>query len=93
MLEIIGLAITGATTAAGFYQARAFVRRKLRFVSAAQGAGAPVIAGAAAAAVAVPVVALLPLIGAGTAVLFGVGVGAGVAAGARHIRQGRLGSG
>jgi hypothetical protein len=93
MLEIIGLAITGASTAAGFYQARAFVRRKLRFVSAAQGAGAPVIAGAAAAVAAVPVVALLPLVGAFTAVLFGVGVGAGVAAGARHIRQGRLGSG
>ncbi|HEX8271099.1 MAG TPA: hypothetical protein VF615_00530 [Longimicrobiaceae bacterium] len=90
MLEIIGLAITGASTAAGFYQARSFVRRKLRFVSAAQGAGAPVIAGVAATAVAVPVVALLPLVGAFTAVLFGGGVGAGVAAGARHIRQGRL---
>ncbi len=93
MLEIIGLAITGASTAAGFYQARAFVRRKLRFVDAVQGAGVPVLAGAAAAAVAVPVVALLPLIGLGTAVLFGAGVGAGVAAGARHIRQGRLPSG
>jgi hypothetical protein len=93
MLEIIGLAITGASTAAGFYQSRAFVRRKLRFVDAVQGAAAPVLAGAAAAAAAVPVVALLPLIGAGTAVLFGVGVGAGVAAGARHIRQGRLPSG
>ena len=93
MFEILGLAATGALTATGFYQARSFVRRRLRFVDAVQGAGAPVLAGLAATAVAIPAVALLPLIGGGTAVLFGVGVGAGVAAGARNVRQGRLPSG
>jgi hypothetical protein len=93
MLELIGLAATAVATAGGYYQSREFVRRKLRFVEAAQRGSAPVIAGVAATALAVPAVALLPLVGAGTAVLFGVGVGAGVAAGARHIRRGRLPSG
>lgn len=92
MFELIGLVVTGAATAGGYYQAREFVRRKLRFVDAVQRGSAPVLAGVAATAVAVPVVAVLPLVGAGTAVLFGVGVGAGVAAGARHIRR-RLSSG
>lgn len=93
MLEILGIAATGAITATGYYQARAFVRGRLRYVDAVQKAAAPLLAGAAAAAVAVPAVALLPLIGGGTAVLFGVGVGAGVAAGARQIRRGLLTSG
>lgn len=93
MFEILGLAATGAITATGYFQAREFVRRKLRFVGAVQRASAPVVAGVAAAAVAVPAVALIPLIGGGTAVLFGVGVGAGVAAGARQIRRRELPSG
>ncbi|HEV2147277.1 MAG TPA: hypothetical protein VGR37_07725 [Longimicrobiaceae bacterium] len=90
MLELIGLAATAAATAGGYFQSRAFVRRRLRFVDAVQRGSAPLLAGAAATAAAVPAVALLPLVGAGTAVLFGVGVGAGVAAGARQIRRGQL---
>lgn len=90
MFEIIGLAATGVITAGGYYQAREFVRRKLRFVSAVQSPTAPVMAGAAAAVVAAPVMWVLPLVGAGTALLFGVGVGAGVAAGAKRVRRGEL---
>jgi hypothetical protein len=90
MLEILGLAATGATTVLGYTRSRAFVRRRLAFVDAIQKSGAPLVAGAAAVAVAAPVVWVLPLVGAGTAVLFGAAVGAGVAAGARDSRRPRL---
>lgn len=90
MFEIIGLAATGAITAGGYYQAREFVRRKLRYVSAVQSPTAPVMAGAAAAVVAAPVVWALPFVGGGTALLFGAGVWAGVSAGVKRIRRGEL---
>lgn len=87
MLGLIGFLATVAATAAGFLQARAFVYRRLRFVSAARRPAAPLLAGAAAALLATPVVWLLPLVGSGTALLFGAGVGAGVLAGARALRR------
>jgi hypothetical protein len=87
VLELIGFAATTALTIVGYYQARHYVERRLQYVDAVHGFGAPLIAGLAACLVAVPVVALLPVVGAGTAMLFGIGVGAGVAAGARSIRR------
>lgn len=89
MFELIALVATGTLTVGGFYQAREFVRRRLRYVTAIQKPTAPVIAGVGAAVVASPVLWVLPLVGAGTAVLFGVGVGAGVASGVRALRDGR----
>jgi hypothetical protein len=89
---MIGLAITALVALIGYWQAKQFVRSKLRFVDAVHKATAPVLAGVAAAAVALPVVWLLPLVGTGTAILFGAGVALGVNAGARDIRK-RIGAG
>ena len=86
MLELIGLAAAGASAAVGYIQSRRFVRRKLRFVDAAQSPKAPWVAGATATLVAIPVVAILPVVGAGTAILFGASVGVGVARGAKDVR-------
>lgn len=87
MFEFLGLIATAAAAAVGYFQSRAFVRRRLAYVDAVHHAFAPVVAGGAAWLVAVPIVALLPLVGGFTAVLFGVGVGTGVAAGAKEIRR------
>lgn len=92
MFELIALTVSIAATALGYFQSRAFVRRRLAYVDLIQRTGAPLIIGAGAAVVALPVAWLLPLVGGGTAVLFGIGVGSGVAAGARDIRH-RLPSG
>jgi hypothetical protein len=90
VLGTLGLLVTAGATIFGFIQARGFTRRKLRFVEAAQGPLAPILAGLAAAVVMSPVVALLPFVGGWTAVLFGAGVGAGVLAGKQDIIRGRL---
>lgn len=87
MFELIGLIVTAAATAGGYFQSRAFVTRRLAYVDAVQRSGVPVMAGVAAGALALPVVALLPLVGAGSAALFGAGVGMGVASGVRRIRR------
>jgi hypothetical protein len=89
MLELIGLVVTCAATAAGYLRSRGFVRRRLTYVDAVHRGGAPWVAGAAAALAATPVVWVLPLAGMGTALLFGVAVGAGVAAGARDLPRRR----
>lgn len=92
MFELIGLVATVAIAVVGYFQTRAFVRRRLAYVDAVHNAAAPVLAGAGAWLVALPIVGLLPLVGGMTALLFGVGVGAGVAAGVKDIRR-RLPSG
>jgi hypothetical protein len=89
---MIGLAITALVALIGYWQAKQFVQKKLRFVDAIHKASAPVLAGLGAAAIALPVVWLLPLVGTGTAILFGAGVALGVNAGARDIRR-RIGAG
>jgi hypothetical protein len=86
MLELIGLAATGAATFLGYTRSRSFVRRRLAFVDAVHRAGAPVVAGATAAVAAAPLAWALPLIGTGTALLFGAAVAVGVRAGARDTR-------
>jgi hypothetical protein len=90
MLELLGLAATGAATFFGYTRSRSFVRRRLAFVEAVQKSGAPLVAGTAAVVVAAPIAWALPIIGTGTALLFGAAVGVGVAAGARDTRHRRL---
>ena len=87
MLEMIGFALTTAAIVIGYVQSKEWVRRRFRYVDAAQNPLAPVVAGVGAALVAAPIVWLLPVVGGGTALLFGLSVGVGVAAGAREIRK------
>jgi len=84
---IIWIAVTGTASIWGYVQARRFMRKRLRFVDAAQKPMAPVVAGVAAAAVAAPVVWLLPVVGAGTALLFGAGVGIGTSQGQKDVKR------
>ena len=74
---IVGLALGAAALAGGYLPTKDFVKRKLRFVEAAQKPAVPIIVGAAAAIVAWPIAVALPLITGATALAFGVGVGAG----------------
>lgn len=87
MLELIGFALSLAAVIIGFTQAKEFVARRLRYVDAARGPFAPIVAGIGAALIALPIVALIPLVGTGTALVFGLSVAAGVAAGAKEIRR------
>jgi len=73
-----------AALAGGFFGARRFVRRRLRYVDALHRPAIPLVAGAAAALIALPVAAL-PIITVGTALAFGVGVGSGVASGRKDL--------
>jgi hypothetical protein len=77
---MIGLLLGAAALGGGFIAARNFVRRRLRFVDAAQKPSASVVAGVAATAVALPV-AILPVISIPMAIAFGLGVGTGWASG------------
>lgn len=87
---MITLVLAVAAAAFGFSFTRGFVRRKLAYVDAAQGAAAPVMAAAVAFVLALPVVTVLPFVAGGTALLFGASVGAGFNAGARDTRRRRL---
>ena len=80
---MIGLLIGVAALGGGFVSTRNFVRRRLRFVDAAQKPAAPLLVGLAATAIALPIV-LLPVVTVGTAVAFGVGVAGGFAAGRKN---------
>ena len=77
MLEIIVIMATAGAGLAGFLASRDFTRKKLRFVDAAQGPAAPLVAGGVAALVTLPFW-ILPFIGVGTAVAVGAGVALGV---------------
>jgi hypothetical protein len=92
MLPFIGFALAAATLLFGYTTARQFVRARLRYVDAARGMRAALLAGAIACAVAIIPFALVPLpyFGMLTAALFGVSVGAGVRAGARDLGGGRV---
>jgi len=86
---VISLAIAAGAGIFGFIAMRNFTRRRLRFIDAAQGPAAPIVAGIGAALLAWPVT-WLPLIGASTALFFGLGVGGGLVAGKQDIVRGRL---
>ena len=83
MLEML---ITLAAGIGGYLLASSFVRRRLRFVDAAQSPYAPFVAGIAAAVALLPL-AVLPLVSGLTAIVFGVGAALGTAKGARAIRR------
>jgi hypothetical protein len=83
---MIQVLITLAAGFGGYLLARGFVRRRLRFVDAAQSAYAPFVAGIAAAVVLLPL-ALLPFVSSVTAIVFGVGAALGTASAARIIRR------
>jgi len=87
MLEILGIAASGAASVWGYIQARRFVRRKLRYVDGIEKPVVPVAAGLAGAVIAAPVVWLLPIVGAGTAIVFGAGIGLGVHHGQRDVKR------
>ena len=83
MLQIIITLVAGGL---GFFLARNFVRRRLRFVDAVHSPVAPFVAGTVAAVLAWPAV-LLPLITLPTALVFGIGTGLGTASGSRALRH------
>ena len=86
LFDLLWIGITGAGSIWGYVQTRRFVRRKLRFVDAAQKPVAPLIAGGAAALVAAPL-AWLPVITIGTAAAFGIGIGLGVRHGQKDVKR------
>jgi hypothetical protein len=88
---MLTLALAVAAAAFGYLQTRKFVRRRLAYVDAAQGVGAPVLSGFAAF-VLVLFLTPLPLIGLSTALLVGAGVGVGFNAGAKDTHRRRLGA-
>lgn len=75
-----------AAAVGGYVLARNFVRRRLRFVDAAQSSFAPLVAGLAAALLAAPL-ALLPAVTLWTAIVFGIGAALGTSSAARIIRR------
>ena len=80
----IGLVATAGAAIFGFVFARNFMRKRLRFVDAAQGPAVPIIAGVVTA-----VLVSLPF-SMGAGILVGLGVGGGVLAGKQDIVRGRL---
>jgi hypothetical protein len=78
--------LTVAAGLGGYYLARTFVSRRLRFVDAAQSSFAPFVAGLLGAAVLAPL-ALLPAVTLWTAVVFGVGAAFGTSSAGRRIRR------
>jgi CHASE2 domain-containing sensor protein len=83
MLHVL---VTLAAGLVGYFLARSFVRRRLRFVDAVHSPFAPLVAGLVAALVAWPAV-LLPLVTLTTAIVFGIGTGLGTASGSRDLRR------
>jgi len=85
-LDLLWIGVTGAGSIWGYVTSRRFVRRRLRFVDAAQKPVAPLLAGGAAALVAAPLAAL-PLLTIGTAAAFGIGIGLGVRHGQNDVKR------
>jgi hypothetical protein len=70
----------------GYILARSFVRRRLRFVDAAQSRLAPLVAGIVAGIALMPLT-FLPVVSSFTAIVFGVGAALGTASAAKSIRR------
>ncbi|MGH7701675.1 MAG: hypothetical protein ACREMO_01150 [Gemmatimonadales bacterium] len=87
MIGLLYLLTAVAAALAGFTLARAFVRRRLRFVDAIRSPIAPWVAGLVAALIVWPA-ALLPLVTQTTTALFGVGAGLGTASGVKALKRG-----
>lgn len=86
LLDLLWSGTPGAGSIGGYVQTRRFVRRRLRFVDAAQKPVAPLLAGGAAALVAAPLAAL-PILTIGTAAAFGIGIGLGVRHGQKDVKR------
>jgi len=86
LFDLVWVGITGVASVWGYVQTRRFVRRKLRFVDAAQRPVMPLVVGGAAALVAAPL-AWLPIITVGTAAAFGIGIGLGVRHGQKDVKR------
>jgi hypothetical protein len=89
MFRILGLILAAALVLYAYTVAKTFVRTRLKFVDAAVGRAAPVLAGIGAFLLSLPLFWLVPLpfFGLGTSIAVGLSVGAGVSAGARDIRE------
>lgn len=87
MFQTLTFAVTVAAAVAGFFLARDFVRRRLRFVDAVRSPIAPWVAGLGAALIVLPA-AVLPIIATKTALLFGLGTGLGTRSGVKALRRG-----
>jgi hypothetical protein len=83
---IVWIAATGTASIWGYVQARRFMRKRLRYVDAAQKPMAPVVAGAAAALIVAPL-SFLPVVNLGMAALFGVGIGLGTNHGQKDVKR------
>lgn len=83
MIEALLTLVAGI---AGYLLARRFVRRRLRFVDAAQSRLAPFVAGTVAGLALLPL-AFLPVVSGFTAFAFGLGAGLGTASAARMHRR------
>jgi MFS family permease len=82
----IGTLVAVAAVISGYFLARNFVRRRLRFVDAAQSIFAPLVAGVLAAILASPL-ALIPTLSGWTAIMFGVGAALGASSARRQLRR------
>jgi CHASE2 domain-containing sensor protein len=84
--DMLQLLVTLAAGVVGYFLARNFVSRRLRFVDAVHSPFAPVVAGFAAALLAWPA-ALLPFVTLTTTLVFGIGTGLGTASGSWAVRR------
>jgi CHASE2 domain-containing sensor protein len=83
---MLQLLVTLAAGVVGYFLARNFVSRRLRFVDAVHSPFAPIVAGSAAALLTWPA-ALLPFITFTTTLVFGIGTGLGTASGSRALKH------
>ena len=82
----MSLLLTLAAGLGGYFLARNFVSRRLRFVDAAQSSFAPFFAGLLGSLLLAPL-ALLPTVTLWTAVVFGIGAAFGTSRARRIIRR------
>lgn len=87
MLPSLTIAAIVAAGLTGFFIARDFVRRRLRFVDAVYSPLAPWVAGGLVALIAWPM-ALLPVITGATTAVLGLGAGLGTRAGVKALKRG-----
>jgi CHASE2 domain-containing sensor protein len=85
-LDMLHALLTISAGLLGYFLARNFVRRRLRFVDAVQSPLAPILSGVAATLLAWPAV-LLPFVTLITAIMFGIGTGFGTASGVRALKR------
>lgn len=88
LFTLISFAIAFVAATLSFREARAFVRKRLRFVDAVQSPMAPILAGLGATLLVGILAPIIPFVGFGTALSVGVAVGMGVSTGAKDAKNG-----